>query len=302
MGWKTVYINEECSVSLALNSLKVKFEDEYINVSLNDIETVVFAHDKMTISIPIISALIEKNIGIIVCNKSRDPLGIFMPYNNHSLVFKQIDSQISWRLTRKKRLWKLIIQNKIRSERKLLEYLGVDELQLNIFKRYEETVETDDNSNREGAAARLYYDLIFGKNFIRHSSTTYNFCLDYGYKILASYISRFIASRGYLVQLGIHHRGESNPFNLTYDFIETFRVLIDFWVISNINENDEFMMEHRLELTNILNYTVRVDKKRQRLSKAIDIIIDSYFSFLNENSEEIKSIDYLKFYEFEEAD
>lgn len=116
--------------------------------------------------------------------------------------------------------------------------------------------------------------------------------MNYGYKIIASYISKFIASRGYLTQLGIHHIGEGNPFNLTYDFIETFRVIVDQFIIKELKPKDELDMIDRYQLTNILNSKVVINNKKIYLSAAIETIVDSYFRFLNKETEEIITYDY----------
>ena len=116
--------------------------------------------------------------------------------------------------------------------------------------------------------------------------------MNYGYKIIASYISKCITSRGLITQLGVHHIGESNPFNLTYDFIEPFRVFIDLWVYENIKSS--FSTYEKTEIINILNYKINVNHKWIRLCDAIEDIIDSYIAFLDERENNIITIDYSK--------
>lgn len=302
MTWKTVIIDKECVVSLSLNNLKVKVDDDYIKVPIGDLQTVIFSHECTTITIPILTALVENNVGVIISDVRKDPMGVFLPFNGHSLVFKQLNTQINWKLTRKKKLWKLIIESKIYGQYRLLDYLDADPLITTRLKDMRNDVKSDDSSNREALSAKLYFNQIFGYDFIRHSDNTVNFALDYGYKIIASYISRFIASRGYLVQYGIHHIGSSNPFNLTYDFIESFRIFVDYFVFNNIEFDGPFKMEHRHELTNLLNYKVLVDGKKQRLSKAIDLVIDSYFSFLSEKTDKVITLEYNKFHLFNDTE
>ena len=83
MGWKTVVIGTECKVSLSMNRMKVTIGEEYYNYSLTDIDTVIFTHNRVCITTPLISKLIEKNIGIIMCDDRNDPIGIFLPFNGH---------------------------------------------------------------------------------------------------------------------------------------------------------------------------------------------------------------------------
>lgn len=292
MGWKTVIIGSEAKVSLSLNKLKITIGNEFQNVPLGDIDTVIFSHNRVIITIPLLSALVENNINIIICDEKNDPIGIFQPFNGHSLVFKRLNAQINWKLTRKKKLWKRIIELKIQSE---IDALILEKRQVKVIEQlkvYRESVYTDDQTNREAASARMYFTEMFGDDFTRDIPNIQNYALNYGYKILASYISRCIASRGLITQLGIHHIGESNPFNLTYDFIEPLRAIIDLWVIESIT--DTFNAPLKQELIGILNYRVYVKDKWMRLNDAIEDIVDSYISYLDERSNEVLYIDLSK--------
>ena len=292
MGWKTVIVGSEAKVSLSLNKLKITIGNEFQNVPLGDIDTVIFSHNRVIITIPLLSALVENNINIIICDEKNDPIGIFQPFNGHSLVFKRLNAQINWKLTRKKKLWKRIIELKIQSE---IDALILEKRQVKVIEQlkvYRESVYTDDQTNREAASARMYFTEMFGDGFTRDIPNIQNYALNYGYKILASYISRCIASRGLITQLGIHHIGESNTFNLTYDFIEPLRAIIDLWVIESIT--DTFNAPLKQELIGILNYRVYVKDKWMRLNGAIEDIVDSYIAYLDERSNEVLYIDLSK--------
>ena len=285
-------IGSEAKVSLSLNKLKITIGNEFQNVPLGDIDTVIFSHNRVIITIPLLSALVENNINIIICDEKNDPIGIFQPFNGHSLVFKRLNAQINWKLTRKKKLWKRIIELKIQSE---IDALILEKRQVKVIEQlkvYRESVYTDDQTNREAASARMYFTEMFGDGFTRDIPNIQNYALNYGYKILASYISRCIASRGLITQLGIHHIGESNPFNLTYDFIEPLRAIIDLWVIESIT--DTFNAPLKQELIGILNYRVYVKDKWMRLNGAIEDIVDSYIAYLDERSNEVLFIDLSK--------
>ena len=292
MGWKTVIIGSESKVSLSLNKMKITIGNEFQNIPLGDIDTVIFSHSRVIITIPLLSALIENDINVLICDAKNDPIGIFQPFNGHSLVFKRLNSQINWQLTRKKKLWKKIIEEKIQSEIDALFLENRSTQTIRQLKEYRDSVYTDDQTNREAVCARLYFQEMFGADFSRDFPSVINYALNYGYKILASYISKCIASRGFITQLGIHHIGESNPFNLTYDFIEPLRVIIDMWVVENVV--DVFNAPMKQEVIGILNYKVFVDGKWMRLNDAIEDIIDSYISYLEEKSTDIISIDISK--------
>ena len=289
MGWKTIIIGCECKVSLSLNRLKITIGNEYQNIALCDIDTVIFSHAKVVMTIPMLSELVNNNINVIICDEKNDPIGIFQPFNGHSLVFKQLKKQINWKITRKKRLWKNIVQQKIQSEIDVLTLINPDCPAIPQLVEYRNSVYTDDQTNREATAARLYFAEMFGSDFTRSNDDNINYALNYGYKIIASYISKCIASRGLLTQLGIHHVGESNPFNLTYDFIEPFRAIIDIWVKDHVT--DTFNVSMRRSMVEILNYKVYVNGRWFRLCDCIEDIIDYYIAFLDERTENIPSLD-----------
>ena len=116
--------------------------------------------------------------------------------------------------------------------------------------------------------------------------------MNYGYKIVASYISKCVVARGLLTQLGIHHIGEANAFNLTYDFIEPIRAVVDAWVYDSIT--DRFSIAEKQAIIELLQAKVFVDGKWFRLNDAIEDIVDSYIAFLNEKTEEVLRIDVKK--------
>lgn len=292
MGWKTIIIGSECKVSLTMNRMKISIGDEFQNISLCDIDTVIFSHNKLVITIPLLSKLIENNINVIICDERNDPVGVFQSFNTHSLVFKRLKEQLEWKITRKKKLWKVIIEDKIQSEIDVLTLNKTAEDKIKQLRIYKNSVYNDDQTNREAAAARYYYSLLFGAGFTRDDDSQINYALNYGYKILASYISKCIVSRGLITQLGIYHIGESNPFNLTYDFIEPLRSIIDIWVKENVD--DKFNTFLKTELIGIMQFKVSIDGKWNRLSDAIEIIIDSYIGFLNEKRNNILRIDISK--------
>lgn len=289
MGWKTIIIGNECNVSLSMNRLRITIGNEYHNISISDIDTVIFSHDKVVITIPILAKLVENNVNVLICDSKNDPVGVFQPFNNHSLVYKRLYSQIKWKDARKRKLWKMIVSDKIQSEIDCLNLLNVGSKTIEILNEYKNSVYYDDKTNREAVAARIYFSELFGKDFNRDQDNQINYALNYGYKIIASYISKCIASRGLLTQLGIHHIGESNPFNLTYDFIETLRAVIDLWVY--INVDDLFTVKHKLEIINILNYKIKIRNQWMQIHDAIEDLVDSYIAFMNENNDEILHVD-----------
>lgn len=115
-----------------------------------------------------------------------------------------------------------------------------------------------------------------------------NACLDYGYTILLSEFNRAVVAAGYLTQLGIHHKNDFNDFNLSSDFIEPFRFVVD-KKAKSLNENNDF----KGEMIKLLASEVKQLGKIQTLANAIGIYCNSLFNALNTGElSKIAFIDY----------
>lgn len=142
-------------------------------------------------------------------------------------------------------------------------------------------IDWNDVANREGHAAKVYFNALFGLDFTRTEDNTINAALNYGYSIILSAFTREIVSNGYLTQLGIFHDNMFNQFNLASDFMEPFRVLVDREVFGmNLVK---FEHEEKMQLVNLLNYEVKIDSKMQYVNNAIKIYCKSIFDALNED-------------------
>jgi len=185
-------------------------------------------------------------------------------------------------------VWKRIVEEKILQQAKNLKYKSLNESYEKLIEYYKE-VEEGDVTNREGHAAKVYFNSLFGTDFSRDKEININKYLNYGYSIILSAFNREIKNMGYLTEIGIHHIGNLNPFNLSCDFIEPLRPLVDYYVISDKLTDENF----KKELINLLNIYVDIDDKKMILDNAIKLYIQSIFSALLENNvKKIKFIDY----------
>ena len=125
-------------------------------------------------------------------------------------------------------MWQKIIKNKIINQALMLN--KIKSKKYDLVLSYVEEVKLGDKTNREGHSAKVYFNELFGKDFVRNNSDEINAALNYGYAILLSTINKEVVSNGYLTQLGIHHKNEFNQFNLSCDLMEPVRVIIDNFV------------------------------------------------------------------------
>lgn len=146
---------------------------------------------------------------------------------------------------------------------------------------YIHELEPGDITNREGHAAKVYFNAVFGMEFTRSRDCVTNAALNYGYSILLSFFNREIVSHGYLTQLGLFHSNMYNHFNFSCDLMEPFRIIVDRCVYNN--KFTKFQKEEKYILVDLLNSQVFINGTVQYLSNAIRIYCRSVFEALNEN-------------------
>lgn len=202
---------------------------------------------------------------------------------------KKILAQVEWSKLSKQVLWTHIVANKISNQANCMEKFGCAGKEK--LMQYIEEIELDDETNREGHAAKVYFNSLFGKDFSRGGTSAESKALDYGYIVLLSAFNRAVSNLGYVNQLGIKHKNEFNAFNLACDLIEPFRVLVDDVVLQNRGRLLD--TEYKQELVNILNKEIKFNDKNMYVINAIPIFIGSCVAIL-----EGKSVEYIA-YEFE---
>lgn len=287
MGWRTVIISKNCKLSYKNNYLIVRSEDLKM-IHLSEINMIIVENAMVSVTSYLINELANQKIKLIFCDEKHNPSCEIMPYYGSFNTSKKILNQTKWEQDRKDEVWKEIVKYKIHNQAMMLKKVGIEEY--TKLLDYEKQVEVGDKTNREGHAAKVYFNLLFGQEFIRGREDNTNIALDYGYSILLSLLNREIVSKGYITPLGINHKNEFNQFNLACDLMEIFRPLVD----KIVYENREFVFdkEYRHKLIDVCNETVIIEKKNQYLSNAVPIFITSVFDFLEKNNKESKILNY----------
>lgn len=286
MGWRTVLVNNNCKLSYKNDYLIIR--NEKLNmIHLSEINMIIIENGMVSITSYLINELANKKIKLIICDEKHNPTCEMIPYYGAFNTSKKIQSQINWDQEKKNKAWQNIVKYKIHNQAMLLKKLDVSGYEKLL--EYEEQVEIGDKTNREGHAAKVYFNLLFGKEFNRDSEDNTNVALDYGYSIMLALFSREIVSKGYITQVGINHKNEFNQFNLSCDLIEPFRPLID-EVVYNYREL-AFGKELKYKLLDIFNENVKINNKEQFVSNAVSIYVLSVFNYIEKN-EESKILNY----------
>lgn len=286
MSWRTIVISNRAKLDLQMNYLVIRM-DTVTKVHLSEISVLLIESTAVSITTSLLAELTKKKIKVIFCDEKRMPSSQLVAFYGSHDTSQKYKKQIAWSEEMKKLVWSEIVAEKIRKQAEFLKDL--EKAESNLLQQYIGEIKPGDESNREGHAAKVYFNALFGMDFSRTQESNINAALNYGYSIILSTFAKEVVAQGYFTQLGVFHDNMFNEFNLACDLMEPFRILVDRKVASmNLVEFDS---KEKRELVDILNQTVCIDGNSEYVSKAIRIYSKSVFDALNDGDLSI-----IKFY------
>ena len=257
MGWRGVIVASPCKISVGGNYLILR-SDEVKKIHLSEVYYLMIACPAVNITGVALCELNRQKIKVVFCDEKRNPYGELIGYYGCFNCSKKLKTQIAWDSNVTSAVNTMIIAQKITNQALLLRKCGFDE-RAEMLEDYVAEIELDDAGNREGHAAKVYFNTLFGKDFSREKDCAVNAALNYGYSVMLSDINRAVVACGRSTQIGINHCNEFNEFNLSCDLIEPFRVIVDEYVFEQGNR--EFGKDYKFDLVGLLNKRVRLDRE-----------------------------------------
>ena len=276
MGWRTVVVNTHSKLSYKNNHLIFKDASRTELIHLSEVDILLLETTDIVLSTMLIKRLVDENILVIFCDDKRLPTAMLMPYYARHDSSLQLSNQITWSEDVKAEVWTTIIAQKILNQAMYLGDCGFFEKSQSVIDLYN-GLELFDPSNREGHAARIYFNTLFGNDFSREQDNDINAALDYGYTLILSMFAREVC--GCMTQFGLKHANQFNQFNLASDIMEPFRPIIDRIVYEN--RNDDFVKIKR-ELFTIFSDTFLYNGKEMYLSNIISDYTKKVIKTLNQ--------------------
>lgn len=278
MGFRTVIVKNRAKLEFRLNYLVVRGEVEK-KIHISEINTVIVQSTAVSITASLLNELIKSNVKVIFCDEKCNPSAELLPYYGAHNLTKRCKEQITWNNQSKAKVWREIVKRKILEQALHLSEKGFLD-QSELLYTYADNVEDNDATNREGHAAKVYFNCILDGQS-RQSGGFVNGCLNYGYAVIMSAFNREIVSSGYLTQLGIWHDNEFNQFNLACDMMEPFRIIVDKLALSLEKDDKDF----KKKVANVLNLKTLIDGKNTTLDLAIRQYARSIFHALESSDE-----------------
>lgn len=269
-GFRSVVIESPCKLSYKGGYMVVRKEDDTTKVHLSEFHTLVLHTNQAYISAYLMSELAKSKISLVVSDERHDPVGQYLPLYGAHNTSARIEEQLEWGPVAKKQVWQRIVRDKILHQSRVLGARAREEDAVMLEKIAAE-VRSGDSTHREAHAAHLYFRSLFGPDFSRDENGPINAALNYGYALLLSSVNREIVSRGYLTQEGICHHNDFNQFNLSCDFMEPFRPIVDRVVFDNVG--DEFTKDDKLLLVDMLNQTIPYRGGSYRVASVISLYV-----------------------------
>lgn len=281
MSWRTVLVEDGETLRLKLDSIVIEKGGKTFTIPLSDISIIVVDGHGAMISTRLLSALSQNNITLINCDASHHPSGIFTAFNGHSRASKMIQKQIRVDEATKGFIWKKLMAYKIENQYAVLKCLEKSQQSLEKLNQYYNQLEDYDRTNREGHAAKVYFNEMFGKEFSRNNEEhIINAGLNYGYAVIRAHLARCVVGYGLSPMLGIFHRSEYNQFNLVDDLMEPFRPFVDCFVYQNLMEERYFKGEHRRALIELMNKRCRYKGGQYTLQSVLEKFVIDFISVI----------------------
>lgn len=288
MSWRTVVITGNAKLDYKMDYLIVRKTDNTTRVFIGEIGMLIVESTSVSLTTMLLCELTKRKVKVVFCDEKHNPQSELLSYYGSHDTSAKVRTQIGWSKQEKELIWTEIVAEKIRQQRDHLLERGLD-TQAALLDSYIPEIEIGDKTNREGHAAKVYFNALFGMDFTRSQENATNAALNYGYGILLACFNREVVANGYITQLGLFHDNMFNQFNFSSDLMEPFRILVDRIVVKM--KLQKFDKDEKICFIYMLEDGVLIDGKNQYVSNAIKIYCRSVFDALND-----KDISMLKFY------
>ena len=273
-----------------MDYLVIRNQEGVKRIHLSEISVLMLESTAISLTAYLLCELSKNKIDVVFCDEKRSPYAMLSSlYGSHDTSLKY-RKQSAWPQEIKDFVWAELVRAKIIAQ---VSVLPADRIEAkSALLAFASQIEPGDTTNREGHAAKVYFNSLFGMSFTRSGNDSINAALDYGYSLLLSAFAREITSNGYCTQLGIFHDNMFNHLNLASDLMEPFRPFIDADVKDLMPEKLEH--DEKVAIIQTLNEKVSIDGREQYMLNAIRVYTKSVFDAIEE-----RDISLLKFPAYE---
>ena len=277
-AYRIVKISNRCKLETSLGYLVVRGDDDK-RILLDEISILIIENLQTCLTSALVSELMNHKVRIVFCDDKHNPQGEVEPYGECYNSPLKIHQQLNWGQESCDNVWKEIVRQKIHNQLFVAAKFRNDQ-RTELLVQYENDVLPGDKTNREGLAAKVYFNVAFGDDFERRNDNDIrNAYLNYGYSLMHSSVNKDIAIYGYFNPIGIHHVSETNHYNLGSDIMEPLRPFVDKVVLTEKLDEETY----KKRMLRLLTEECNCGGKRMIIQNAITSYVQSIFAALNKN-------------------
>ncbi len=285
---QTLFFTQPCKLSLRLKQIVIERHDLEMPITrpIEDVSVIVLENQQISISIPLLNALSDANVVVVICNERCMPNSMIMPLEANNTQHEGFLLQQEASLPTKKKMWQEIITQKIKNQALFLTSNGEDDT---LLRPLYENVKSGDSDNREGTAARIYWSKYLPQFTRDRYGFPPNHLLNYGYTILRAATARAIMGTGLHPAFGLFHKNRYNAFPLADDLMEPYRPFVDAiaYDLYNDHPTDELTMDDKKALINVLYSDVIINGQKHPLQVALSLTTASMLKVLKGTSKKL---------------
>jgi CRISPR-associated protein Cas1 len=279
---RTLFFGNPAYLSTKNQQLVVSFPEQdkkEAMLPIEDLGYVVLEHPQITITMGLLTKLIQNKTAVITCDQQHLPNGFLQALVGHSEQTERLRHQLNASTKLKANLWEQTVLAKIDNQANHFLARGKNTLRL---KRYVKDVKANGFLNQEALAAAYYFQHLFQiDGFSRNNKgIAPNNLLNYGYAILRAVTARALVSSGLLPSLGIFHSNKYNAFCLADDIMEPYRPFVDavvFDIVETGCQIEDLNTNLKSQLLQIPAMDVIIDEKLSPLMNAMSRTTNSLY-------------------------
>ena len=274
---RTIEVGSAAHLRVNLAQLVISRDGDEHSIPFEDIGFLILDNAQITSSQSVFHHCAKHNVALIITDEKHLPASLLLPLDVHSTQGKTMRKQAMTPEELQHKIWQQLIKAKITAQATALSAThGIENTRL---IRLAKTVRPNDEGQNEGQASRIYFKLLFGKDFKRDQggSSDVNILLNYGYSLIRTASARALMGAGLHPAFGIHHHNQYNVFCLADDIVEPLRPLVDRCVVKlsqaeTFNGLDRYTKNQLLE---ILGNPVLIKKRKLPLMSALAMYCSS---------------------------
>lgn len=273
--YRIVSIENPAEVHVHDGQLIVIQDKGTASIPVHDIMTLVVCGPSIRMSTMAQTMLAQRKVTTLFLGRNHHPAAMLLPTVGCVRQARVSQIQVSMAPDLRDRLWQAIIAQKISNQANALRILGLEGFEL--LQYCSEQVLPGDTDNREGHAAKLYFQFL-QPGFTRRVDDPLNSALNYGYAIARAILAREVVCAGFVPSIGLHHCSQLNPFNLVDDLMEPVRPSIDLLAAEVAGSSCRLSRKQRASLREVGRLAVLMDGQPVCMVRALRILVRSFWN------------------------